>query len=206
MGNSVSRATAVQNVCVYCGSSAGNDPQFRAAANVLGGQLAAAGIGLVYGGGSRGLMGEVARATKSAGGRVVGIIPDFLIAKEHALEGIDDLIVTSDMHERKRLMFERSDGFVALPGGIGTLEELIEQMTWSQLGRHDKPIVIVNIAGLWDPLVDLLQRMRGAGFLHSLETLRYSVVTKADAVVPALIAAGGGHGDPKTDAELTARF
>ena len=109
-------------------------------------------IGLVYGGGSLGLMGEVARATLEHGGRVTGIIPGFLVEKEAMMRDVNEVIVTEDMHERKRLMFERSDAFVALPGGVGTLEELVEQLTWVQLGRHTKPVIVANIDGFWTPV------------------------------------------------------
>ena len=111
-------------------------------------------VGLVYGGGSVGLMGAIATSTLDHGGVVTGIIPDFLTAREHALSRAQEMIVTSDMHERKRLMFERSDAFIALPGGVGTLEELVEQLTWQQLGRHSKPILLANIEGFWEPLLD----------------------------------------------------
>ena len=138
----------VRTVCVYCGSGFGRDPAFRAAAEILGTAVAQAGMGLVYGGGDVGLMGTVARAALAAGGHVTGIIPDFLQAREHMLADIQETVVVSDMHTRKRLMFERSDAFVTLPGGIGTLEELVEQLTWAQLGRHRKPVVLVSVAAM----------------------------------------------------------
>ena len=122
--------------------------------------MAEAGIRLIWGGGAVGLMGTVARAVLDHGGRVTGIIPQFLVDRELAFDGADEMIVTDDMHVRKRQMFERADAFVALPGGIGTLEELVEQMTWAQLGRHRKPILIANIAGFWDPLLALIDHMR----------------------------------------------
>src|SRR5688500_19403511 len=130
------------NLCVYCGSGPGLDPAFAEAARTLGRSLAEADIGLVYGGGSLGLMGELAKATLAAGGRVTGIIPDFLVQRERMLTDVNELVVTANMHERKMAMFERSDGFVALPGGMGTLEELVEISTWAQLGRHNKPIIL----------------------------------------------------------------
>ena len=156
----------LRSVCVYCGSGFGGDPAFRTAAAALGRALAEAGIGLVYGGGNVGLMGTVAHAALDAGGHVTGIIPDFLKSRERMLEDIQETVVVSDMHTRKRLMFDRADAFVALPGGIGTLEELVEQMTWAQLGRHAKPILLLTINGFWDPLLSLLDHMREHGFLR----------------------------------------
>jgi uncharacterized protein (TIGR00730 family) len=148
------------SICVYCGSGFGNDPAFRVAAEELGGALGKAGMRLVYGGGAVGLMGVVAKATLEAGGTVLGIIPQFLVDREVMLPEVTELVITADMHERKRLMFEAADAFVALPGGIGTLEELVEQLTWAQLGRHSKPIVLADIGGFWTPLIDLLKHMR----------------------------------------------
>ncbi len=152
-------------VCVYCGSSAGADPRFMDAAETLGQTLAKADIDLVYGGGKLGLMGASAQAALKAGGRVTGIIPDFLKAVEVQFEDVTELLVTRSMHERKQLMFERADAFVALPGGIGTLEETIEMLTWAQLGRHGKPIVLVNIADYWTPLLTLFNHMVDQGFV-----------------------------------------
>jgi uncharacterized protein (TIGR00730 family) len=132
-------------LCVYCGSSTGNRPEYAEAARILGQSMASQGIGLVYGGGGLGLMGEVARAVRDSGGHVTGIIPDFLVSKEKMLEGVSELIVTRTMHERKMGMFERSTGFVALPGGIGTLEELAEILTWAQLQQHARPVILVDV-------------------------------------------------------------
>lgn len=174
------------SLCVFCGSGPGVNPAYATAARLLGKAMATSGIRLIYGGGSLGLMGETARAVLENGGKVTGIIPDFLSKKERMLREVDELIVTRDMHERKRLMFERSDAFVALPGGIGTLEELIEQLTWSQLGRHDKPIVLANIAGFWDPLRSLLAHMRTEAFIRAGLEVRYTVVEKAVDIVPAV--------------------
>ncbi len=188
----------VKTVCVYCGSGFGGNPAFRDAAERLGTALARAGIGLVYGGGDVGLMGTVARAVMQGGGHVTGIIPDFLQAREHMLEDIQETIVVGDMHTRKRLMFERSDAFVALPGGIGTLEELVEQLTWSQLGQHRKPIVLVSIADFWSPLLTLLDHMRQQGFIREGLELSYLVAEDADAVVPMLRETGSGR-DPEAE-------
>ncbi len=158
--------TELTSICVYCGSNAGVDPAYSEGAETLGKAMAAGGIRLVYGGGSVGLMGILARSAMQAGGRVTGIIPQFLKDREVMLGAVDDLIVTADMHERKRIMFEHSDSFLALPGGIGTLEEVVEMMTWAQLDRHRKPIVIVNIHGCWDQLLALFRKMTEAEFLH----------------------------------------
>lgn len=180
-----SQSSPLRAVCVYCGSGSGLNPNYSQAAITLGKNLAARGIGLVYGGGGLGLMGDVARATIANGGRVTGIIPEFLLAKENALESVDELIVTTDMHERKRIMFERSDAFIALPGGIGTLEELVEQLTWAQLGRHKKPIVVANIDGFWTPFLDLLGHMKADTFIRAGLDVRFTVVDRADRIIPA---------------------
>jgi uncharacterized protein (TIGR00730 family) len=156
----------IQKICVYCGSGAGTDPAFVQAAREFGEVLAQNRIGLVYGGGAVGMMGEVAMAVLKRGGDVTGIIPDFLMAREHALRGAQGLIVTRDMHERKRRMFELADAFVALPGGIGTLEELVEQLTWAQLGRHKKPVLVANIKGFWEPLCALIDHMKNLEFIR----------------------------------------
>jgi uncharacterized protein (TIGR00730 family) len=157
----------IKTVCVYCGSGPGTNPRFIEAASALGKTFAENGIRLVYGGGSVGMMGAVASAVLDNGGSVTGIIPDFLTTREHALTRVQETIVTPDMHERKRLMFERSDAFVALPGGVGTLEELVEQLTWKQLGRHAKPVLLANIDGFWEPLQALITHMRKAQFIRA---------------------------------------
>lgn len=177
---------SVKSICVYCGSSPGNRGAYCEAASVLGAALAASGIRLVYGGGSTGLMGELARATLKAGGEVTGIIPRFLVEREVMLRDVDDLIITEDMHERKRLMFERADGFIALPGGIGTLEETVEMLTWLQLGQHLKPVIIGNIDGFWNPLSDLIDHMRDEGFIRNGMEVVLKVVDRADDLVPAV--------------------
>ena len=164
----------IKTVCVYCGSGPGTNPRFVEAAIAFGKALAENGIRLVYGGGSIGLMGAVATSVLDHGGTVTGIIPDFLTARENALKRVQEMIVTPDMHERKRLMFERSDAFVALPGGIGTLEELVEQLTWQQLGRHTKPVLLANIDGFWEPLLALLAHMRATEFIRPSLAGRYS--------------------------------
>jgi uncharacterized protein (TIGR00730 family) len=155
----------INAICVYCGSSPGTDPAFVEAARDFGKILAHSGIRLVWGGGSVGLMGAIASSVIEHGGAAIGIIPEFLTAKERPRRLAQEQIITRDMHERKSTMFDRADAFVALPGGIGTLEELVEQMTWAQLGRHKKPILIANINGFWDPLLSLLAHMRVAGLV-----------------------------------------
>ena len=181
--------SAIRNVCVYCGSSAGNDPTFAEAAEALGRALAADGVGLIYGGGGEGLMGRLARATLGAGGHVTGVIPDFLIRKEHALTAAHEIIVVGDMHERKRTMFDRADAFIALPGGVGTLEELVEQMTWAQLNRHVKPILLADVGGFWRPLLALFAHMRIEGFIRESFELRYLVAERIEDALPMLRAA-----------------
>ncbi len=176
--------TPDRKLCVYCGSSEGENPAYMAAAGKLGKDLARAGIGLVYGGGSLGLMGAVARACRDAGGHVTGIIPEFLIREEIMLEGVSELIVTANMHERKMAMFEASSGFCALPGGIGTLEELVEVATWAQLGQHVKPIILANIEGYWSPLLELIGHMRAQGFFKSSTEAKFDAVDKAAQIVP----------------------
>jgi uncharacterized protein (TIGR00730 family) len=187
--------SGIRNVCVYCGSGDGNDPRFGEAADALGRALAEAGMGLVYGGGGQGLMGRLARATLAGGGRVTGIIPNFLVRKEHALVEAQEVLVVESMHERKQAMFDRADAFVALPGGIGTLEELVEQMTWAQLDRHAKPVLIADVNGFWRPLLALFAHMNGEGFIRHGFELRHLVAEKIEDVVPMLRAAEARLGD-----------
>jgi len=196
---SVAKPRPERNVCVFCGSGPGRNPEYVEAARAFGTSLGQAGIGLVYGGGGLGLMGEVARSVLASGGFVTGIIPAFLMNKERMLRDVDDLIVTDNMHERKQRMFEHSDAFVALPGGIGTLEELVEQMTWAQLGQHEKPIVLANVANFWEPLKGLLDHMRQEAFIRPGLEVRFSIVDRAEDIVTQLqqsFARGaGGDGD-----------
>jgi uncharacterized protein (TIGR00730 family) len=178
--------SSIKNVCVYCGSSEGADPRFAEAAEEMGSALAAAGLGLIFGGGEDGLMGRVARAVIAGGGRVTGIIPKFLMKREHAMVDAQELIVVDDMHQRKRLMFERADAFVALPGGIGTLEELVEQLTWVQLRRHAKPVLLADIGAFWRPLLALIAHMHNLGFLREGFDVHYLVAEKIEDVLPML--------------------
>ena len=179
----------VRNICVYCGSNPGKNPAYVAAARQLGQEMATAGIGLVYGGGGLGLMGELARTVLAHGGRVTGIIPAFLSEKERMLRDADELIIVDDMHQRKKLMFDKSDAFVALPGGIGTLEELVEQLTWAQLGRHSKPIVLVDIDDFYAPFLTLIRHMQAESFIRPDMDVRFLTVDSAGAVVPTILAA-----------------
>ena len=174
-GRQIERMSAIRNVCVYCGSSDGADARFGEAAEELGRALATEGVGLVYGGGGEGLMGRLARSTLAAGGYVTGIIPSFLIRKEHPLTDVQEMLVVENMHERKQAMFDRADAFVALPGGVGTVEELVEQLTWAQLNRHTKPILIADIGGFWRPLLALFAHMRIQGFIREGFDVRYMV-------------------------------
>jgi len=179
----------IKTVCVYCASGSGSNPRFVEAAIALGRVFAENNIRLVYGGGSVGLMGAVAKSTLDHGGSVTGIIPDFLRARENSLTRIQEMIVTPDMHERKRLMFERSDAFVALPGGVGTLEELVEQMTWQQLGRHSKPVLLANIDDFWEPLLALLTHMRANQFIRPALDIEVLKAERVEDILPRLRAA-----------------
>jgi len=183
--------SAIRNVCVYCGSGDGADKRFGEAAEALGQALAAERVGLVYGGGGEGLMGRLARSTLAPRGHVTGVIPSFLIPKEHALTQAQEMLVVDTMHERKQTMFDRADAFVALPGGVGTLEELVEQLTWVQLNRHVKPVLIADIAGFWRPLLALIAHMRMQGFIREGFDARYLVAEKIEDVLPMLRAAAG---------------
>jgi len=179
----------IRTVCVYCGSGPGTNPHFIESAKLLGRSFAENGIRLVYGGGSLGLMGAIATSVLDHGGIVTGIIPDFLTMRENALTRVQEMIVTPDMHERKRLMFERSDAFVALPGGVGTLEELVEQLTWQQLGRHSKPVLLANIDGFWEPLFALLAHMRATQFIRSGLNVDFLKAERVEEILPKLRAA-----------------
>src|SRR6195952_4153471 len=181
--------STIKTVCVYCGSGPGTNPRFVEAAITFGKILAENGVGLVYGGGSIGLMGAIATSVLDHGGFVTGIIPNFLTSRENALARVQELVVTHDMHERKRLMFERSDAFVALPGGIGTLEELVEQLTWQQLGRHTKPILLADIEGFWEPLLTLLAHMRTTQFIRPTLSIDILKAERVGDILPRLRAA-----------------
>jgi uncharacterized protein (TIGR00730 family) len=155
----------LQSVCVFCGSSTGGNAAYTEAARSLGTTLAEANIRLVFGGGHVGLMGVISNAALAAGGEVIGVIPKFLVERELAHEGLSDLRIVGSMHERKALMSDLSEGFIALPGGTGTLEEFFEVLTWAQLGEHEKPCGLLNVAGYYDPLLTAFDRMVEADFL-----------------------------------------
>jgi uncharacterized protein (TIGR00730 family) len=160
----------LQSLCVFCGSSPGVRPAYTDAARELGGLLAQKGVTLVYGGGNVGLMGVVADAALAAGGKVVGVIPEALAAKEVAHLGLTKLHIVKNMHERKALMADMSDGFVAMPGGFGTFEELFEVVTWSQLGFHKKPCGVLNAGGFFDPLLAMVAHAADEGFIRPAHT------------------------------------
>jgi uncharacterized protein (TIGR00730 family) len=189
----------IRSICVYCGSSPGHHEAYLKAGHVLGRSIAKAGLRLVYGGGTKGVMGAVSEGAMQAGGEVTGIIPRFLMNKEateSALGRLSELVVTENMHERKHIMFEKSDAFVALPGGIGTVEEIIEVMTWAQLGHHRKPMVFGNVNGFWDPMMTLLDHMAGEGFIHTAQRVKPLVVDDPEAIVAAIMVAGSAADAP----------
>ena len=200
--------STIKTVCVFCGSGPGTNPSFVESAKALGKAMAENGIRLVYGGGSLGIMGAVASSVLDHGGMVTGIIPDFLKLKENALKRVQEMIVTPDMHERKRLMFERSDAFIALPGGIGTLEELVEQLTWQQLGRHSKPVLLANIEGFWDPLLALLAHMRATQFIRPNLSIDILKADRVEDILPRLQAAAASapEGTATMPAEIARRL
>ena len=180
---------AIKSICVYCGSQPGNEPEFIQSAHILGQSLAANNIRLVYGGGSRGIMGAISSAVQQNGGQVLGIIPDFLMPKEGEWDKSSnnlEIIVTNNMHERKQRMFEESDAFIALPGGIGTLEEIVEIITWAQLGRHEKPIAFLNVNDFWQPMLDLIEHMKKSGFIHTANKIRPIVINRSEDVISAI--------------------
>lgn len=179
----------IASICVLCGSGDGGAPAYRAAAMALGREMAARNIKLVFGGGSIGLMGAIADAVLDAGGEAIGVIPDFLIRYEVGHKRLTELVVTDSMHTRKRRMFEMADGFVVLPGGLGTLDETFEIVTWKQLRLHAAPIVVLDVDGYWAPLRELVGAVIAARFAHPKVAELMTFVTSADAVIPALEAA-----------------
>lgn len=186
--------TSVKTVCVYCGSAGAVDPAFRDAATALGKLIADAGMDLVYGGGRVGLMGLVADGVMANGGRVTGIIPEFLDKYEVGHTGLSELIVVDTMHTRKKLMMDRADAFVVLPGGFGTLEELFEVLTWKQLRLHDKPILLLDLPGtdgrgFWQPLTALLSHLIAEKFAKPEMAALWQIVNSLDGVLPAFSAA-----------------
>jgi len=199
----------LQSICVYCGSGGGQNPAHAEAARAFGRILAASRIGLVYGGGSLGLMGEIARSVLRHGGHVTGIIPGFLSEREHMLVEAQELIVVDDMHQRKQLMFAKSDAFVALPGGLGTLEEFVEQLTWSQLEQHQKPIVLTNIDGFWEPLLALFEKMDRELFIRPGLELNMLLVDRVGDIVPTIekaLAPSTDVSEAQAEAEVAVKF
>jgi uncharacterized protein (TIGR00730 family) len=184
----VKKMAVIKRLCVYCGSSTGVDGGYREAAARLGALLAGSGIELVYGGGRVGLMGVLADAALAAGGRVTGIVPRHLHDREVAHRGVQNLIVVASMHERKQRMFELADAFAVLPGGLGTLDETIEMLTWRQLGLHGKPVIIADIAGYWAPLIALFEHAIAQGFAAASSREFYRVVARIEDVLPTLAA------------------
>jgi uncharacterized protein (TIGR00730 family) len=178
--------TEVRSLCVLCGSREGIDPAYRAAALRLGQLIAERGVRLVYGGGSIGLMGVIADAVIAGGGEVVGVIPDFLIRYEVGHRRLTDLVVTDSMHDRKRRMFEMADAFVILPGGLGTLDETFEIVTWKQLRLHDSPIIVLDVNGYWSPLLNLVEAIVATGFAHPAVAELITVVETPEQVLRAL--------------------
>lgn len=177
--------TEIKSVCVYCGSSFGSDPAYRQAALDLGQVLAGADLRLVYGGGGVGLMGETARAVHDAGGKVLGIMPQFLRSRELLYDDVETRVVTN-MHERKMMMFEEADAFVVLPGGVGTLEEVIELMSWRRLDLHKKPIIFLNINGFWEPLFTLIEHTLKSQFTPASFLNTYISVDTVEDVLTAM--------------------
>jgi uncharacterized protein (TIGR00730 family) len=202
--------TGIASICVYCGSSPGRSPVYAESARRFGADIARRGMRLTYGGGTKGIMGAVAEGVMESGGNVLGIIPQFLLGKEAAERAPNprlELIVTKDMHERKHLLFENADAFVALPGGIGTVEEIVEVMTWAQLGRHRKPMVFANILGFWDPMLAMIAHMQQEGFIHTGHLVQPLVIADVEKIIPAILAAveaveAGADGDSEIIGKL----
>ena len=178
---------SIKSVCVFCGASVGKDPAFRGAAEDLGRRMAENGIRLVFGAGHVGMMGTVADAVLAGGGEAIGVIPKFLRDRELAHEGLTELHVVDSMHTRKRMMFDLSDAFVALPGGLGTLEEVFEMVTWRQLGRHQKPIVLVSTNDYWQPFDSLVDRVVANDFAHGDTTTYFTTVPYPSAAIDLLL-------------------
>ena len=176
--------TQVTSICVYCGSASGNDPAYAAAATALGQDIARTGTGLVYGGGRIGLMGLVADACLAGGGKVAGIIPGFLHQREIAHPYVTDLRIVDSMHERKQIMFDLSDAFAVLPGGLGTMDEAFEMLTWRQLGRHKKPIIFLDTKGYWQPFKALVAKIVDEGFAQDQVQRMFAFVEEPGEVLP----------------------
>lgn len=183
-------SSRIRSICVFCGASVGNDPAFVAAAAELGERMADANIRLVYGAGNVGMMGTVADAILRAGGEAVGVIPDFLKEREMAHTGLTEIHVVDSMHTRKRMMFDFSDAFIVLPGGLGTLEEMFEMITWRQLGRHEKPIVLISTNDYWAPFEAMVDRVVDYDFAHGRVETYFRVVPDPEAALDFLTGKG----------------
>jgi uncharacterized protein (TIGR00730 family) len=179
--------STVKSVCVFCGASVGNDPAYRAAANELGERMAASGTRLVFGAGHIGMMGTVADAVLAGGGEAIGVIPEFLRDRELAHTGLTELHVVDSMHTRKRMMFDLSDAFIVLPGGLGTLEEMFEMITWRQLGRHEKPIVLISTKDYWAPFQAMIDRVVESDFAHGAAETYFSIAADPAAAMQILL-------------------
>lgn len=179
--------STVKSVCVFCGASVGNDPAYRAAANELGERMAASGTRLVFGAGHIGMMGTVADAVLTRGGEAIGVIPEFLRDRELAHTGLTELHVVDSMHARKTMMFDLSDAFIVLPGGLGTLEEMFEMITWRQLGRHEKPIVLINTKDYWAPFQAMIDRVVESDFAHGAAETYFSIAADPMAAMQILL-------------------
>jgi uncharacterized protein (TIGR00730 family) len=179
----------IKSLCLYCGSSTGHNAAYREAATELGTKIAERGVRLIYGGGQIGLMGIAADAALAAGGAVIGVIPKFLMDAEVGHRGATELVVVANMHERKQRMFDLADGFVVLPGGLGTLDEMMETITWKQLGLHDKPVALLDVEGYWGALIEVIDRAIAEGFARREVKNLFLVARTADEVFAALAAA-----------------
>ena len=182
----MSKPAVISTVCVYCGSRLGNKPHYEEQANEMGRYIAEANLSLVYGAGSIGLMGVVARSARDNGANVIGVIPGHLDDVEITQDGLSELHITDDMHQRKKIMFDRSDAFIVLPGGLGTLDETLEMMTWAQLSLHKKPIYLVNSDNYWSPLIELITHVVEDGFAAPENAELITVVDSASAAIEAI--------------------
>ena len=178
---------SIKSICVFCGSGEGHNPAFKSASQTLGHLFAENNIELIYGGGDMGLMGTIANAVKEKDGKVTGIIPEFLLKYQNENLETTGLIVTKDMHTRKAKMYELADAFIALPGGIGTLEELVETMTWAQLGTHQKPIALLNTANFWQPFLSLIDHMKSENFIRAGLEVNFQVIQQPEHIINELL-------------------
>lgn len=178
---------SIKSICVFCGSGEGCNPDFKSASQTLGHLFAQNNIELIYGGGDMGLMGAIANAVQEKGGKVTGIIPEFLLKYQNENLKTTGLIVTKDMHTRKAKMYELADAFIALPGGIGTLEELVETMTWAQLGTHQKPIALLNTANFWQPFLSLIEHMKSENFIRAGLEVNLQVIEQPEQIIKELL-------------------